>query len=170
MATSFTLKHDFPGIELDLFEEHLNHPELVKELGAMPGMKSRELISEKKAGNGDTLWQFKVVVDSKLPRAMEKIVSQEMMSWQESSRFSRPEHCIYWEMEPFMGKTKFQSSGTWELSEYDEGTRRIINGEVSIKVPFVGKAIEAFMVSEIKKSYEVEPTIQLEFYQRKQEG
>ena len=113
MATSFILQHDFPDIELDLFEEHLNHPELIKKLGAMPGMKSRELISEKRAGNGDTLWQFKVVVDSKLPRAMEKIISQEMMSWQESSRFSKPDHCIYWEMEPFMGKTKFQSSGTW---------------------------------------------------------
>ena len=37
---------------------------------------------------------------------------------------------------------------------------------MNVKIPFIGKTIEGFIIAELKRNYEVEPNIQNEFYAR----
>ena len=38
------------------------------------------------------------------------------------------------------------------------------NSEITFKIPFVGKIVEAYLVKELKRNYDVEPEIQRRFY------
>lgn len=172
MTTQFRLEHDFPSISLALFEKYLNHPKLNAHLQQMPAFRSRDMVEQQDLDNGDKLWKFKVVAGGNLPSSVKKIVSEEMFTWWETSRFIANEHCINWNIEPLFAKEKFEGKGTWQLIKSGRGTKRIIEGEIVVKIPFVGKVVETFIVSELKRNYDIEPQIQEDFYKlmKKEEG
>lgn len=165
MATPFRLEHDFPEISLTKFEKYLNHPDLNRALAGMPSFRSRDLLEEQQLASGDVLWKFKVVAGGELPPAIAKLVSPDMMTWIETSHFKKDEHCIEFHIEPIKGKDKFEGGGTWRMIKDGKGTKRIIEGTFNVKVPFVGKVFESFLVAELKKNYEIEPELQRQFYQ-----
>ena len=166
MATPFRLEHVFPEISVDLFEKYLNHPELNKMLAKMPSFRSRDLVEEKKDSSGEIVWKFKVVAGGEIPPAVSKVLSPDMFSWWENSKFLPKEHAIHFSIEPIAANGKFAGNGQWKLSKNGKGTKRVIEGEMSVKIPFLGKIVETFLVNELKKNYEVEPQIQAQFYEK----
>lgn len=164
MTTPFRLEHDFPGISLTKFEKYLNHPKLNDMMKDMPAFRSRELIEEQRAANGEILWKFKVVAGGEIPPAVTSVVSPDMFSWIETSRFVPEEHCIHFNIEPLIAKDKFKGAGRWILKGEKKGTKRIIEGEITFKAMLIGKIVEGFMVKELNRNYEVEPDIQRRFY------
>lgn len=164
MTTSFRLEHDFPGISLAKFEKYLNHPKLNKMMVKMPAFRSRDLVEEQKLPNGETHWKFKVVAGGDVPPTVSKLISPDMFTWVETSRFVPEEHCIHFSIEPLTAKDKFEGHGKWILKGDKKGTKRIIEGEVTFKIAFVGKLIEGYLVKELTRNYEVEPDIQRAFY------
>lgn len=164
MATKFTFEHEFPDISVDLFEKYLNHPELNEMMSQMPAFRSRELTESQEMPNGEIIWKFKVVAGGEIPPAVQKILSPDMFSWWENSHFIPSEHCIQFTIEPLVAKGKFDGGGRWQLFKQGNGTRRVIEGEMNVKIPFVGKIVETFLVSELKRNFEVEPEIQTRFY------
>jgi hypothetical protein len=165
MATSFRLEHQFPTISIDIFEKYLNHPELNKMLSRMPSFKERTLVEENSENNNEQEWKFLVRAASELPQAIKKVIPTSVMSWHEKSLFKKNEHTIYWSIIPLDTKIKFKGSGTWKLFEENSGTKRVIEGEIRVEIPFVGKMIENFIVKELQKNYEEEPLVQKAFYE-----
>jgi hypothetical protein len=164
MTTSFRLEHDFPGISLKKFIKYLNHPKLNEMLTGMPAFRSRDLIEEQKLPNGETHWKFKVVAGGDIPPAVSKFVSPDMFSWVETSRFDPTDQCIHFTIEPLIAKDKFAGQGKWILQSDKKGTKRVIEGDITFKIPFIGKVIEAYLVKELTRNYEIEPDIQRRFY------
>jgi hypothetical protein len=166
MATTFRLEHDFPDISVELFERHLNHPELIAMLSAMPAFRSRDLVEKKELGEGRVNWRFKVVAGGDIPAGARKVLSEDMLTWYEDTRFEPKEHTIYWTITPLAPKAKelLDANGIWKLIPKGEGTKRIIEGNITIKIPIVGKVAEQYLAGELKKNYDVEPDIQRKFY------
>lgn len=164
MTSAFRLEHDFPQIPLKKFEKYLNHPTLNTMLSGMPSFRSRDLVEEQKLPNGETHWKFKVVAGGELPPAIGRVISPDMFTWIETSRFVPNEHCIHFAIEPIVAKDKFTGTGKWLLLNDKKGTKRIIEGEITFKIPFVGKLIEAYLIKELTRNFEVEPDIQRRFY------
>lgn len=166
MATTFTLTHDFPDIPVDLFERYLNHPELIAMLAGMPAFRSRDLVEKKDLGGGTVNWRFKVVAGGEIPPAARKVMSEDMLTWHEDTRFVPAEHTIYWTIVPLKDSVKdiLEAKGIWKLIPSGQGTRRVIEGTINVKIPFVGKIVEQFLASELKRNYDVEPEIQRRFY------
>jgi Protein of unknown function (DUF2505) len=169
MTTTFRLEHDFPDISLALFERYFNDPELIQMLSRMPAFRSRDLVERKDLGGGVVNWRFKVVAGGDVPASVRRVLSEEMLTWHEDTRFVPAEHTIHWTITPLNARAQevMSSRGTWKLLPKGEGTKRIIDGELTIKVPLVGKVVEAYLVGELKKNYEVEPDIQRGFYRKK---
>jgi hypothetical protein len=168
MATTFTLEHSFPDIPVDVFEAHLNHPDLIKALDKMPAFRSRDLVSKKDNGDGSTTWRFKVVAGGDVPPAVRKVLSEEMLTWHEDTRFVPAEHTIHWTITPLAAQAQklLESHGIWKLIPAGKGTRRIIEGNITVKVPLLGKVVEQYLASELKRNYDVEPDIQRTFYKK----
>lgn len=166
MTTSFKLEHEFPSVPLDVFEKYLNHAELNKMLSAMPSFKSRELVEEQTFENGEKHWCFRVSAGGELPPAVAKIASADLFTWNEKARFVPEEHALYFSIEPLSSKAKFEGSGKFVFSKLKNGTKRILEGEMNVKIPFIGKIVEGFLVGELKRNYEAEPDIQTRFYNK----
>lgn len=166
MTTRFKLEHTFSDIPIELFEEHLNHPELIDLLDAMPAFRSRELVGREDLDDGKIKWRFRVVAGGEIPPAAAKVLNEDMLTWWEDTIFSPSEHCIYWSIEPVKMKDKLVCKGTWKLNARAGGTHRVIDGELTVKIPILGKVVESFLVSELKRNYDVEPDIQRKFYQK----
>lgn len=166
MATTFTLTHDFPDISVELFERHLNHPELIAMLAGMPAFRSRDLVEKKELGGGVVNWRFKVVAGGEVPPAARKVMSEDMFTWHEDTRFVPAEHTIHWSIVPLKDSVKdiLEAKGIWKLMPHGQGTRRLIEGNIHVKIPFVGKVVEQFLAAELKRNYEVEPDLQRKFY------
>jgi hypothetical protein len=169
MATPFRLEHDFPDIPIDVFERYLNHPELIEMCAAIPAFRSRDLVEEHDDGGGKRRWRFKVVAGGDIPAAARKVLTEEMLTWHEDTRFLPEEHTIYFTIEPIRWKGKFDCRGTWRLEPRGEGTHRVIAGSLAIPLPLVGKVAETVIVGELKKNYEVEADVQRRFYRRMME-
>jgi hypothetical protein len=169
MTTSFKLEHDFPDISVDVFEAYLNDPELIKMLDKMPAFRSRDLVDHKKDGDGSTTWRFKVVAGGDVPSSVRKVLNEEMLTWHEDTRFVPAEHTIHWTIVPLASKAQalLESHGTWRLLHAGKGTKRVIEGHISVKVPLIGKVVEQYLASELKRNYDVEPDIQRAFYRKK---
>ena len=168
MSTTFKLEHAFPDIPVEVFEKHLNHPDLIKMLDKMPAFRSRDLVSKVDNADGSTTWRFKVVAGGDLPASARRVVSEEMLTWHEDTRFVPKEHTIYWTITPLTQKAAdmLESKGIWKLIPDGKGTKRLIEGTITVKVPFVGKVVETFLAGELKRNYDVEPDIQRTFYKK----
>ena len=169
MATTFKLEHEFPEISVEVFEKWLNDPQLIKMLDKMPAFRSRDLVDKKDGGDGSTTWRFKVVAGGDVPSSVRKVLSEEMLTWHEDTRFVPAEHTIYWTIVPLAAKAKelLESKGIWKLVPQGKGTRRFIEGTITVKVPLIGKVVEQYLASELKRNYDVEPDIQRTFYRQK---
>jgi hypothetical protein len=170
MATTFRLEHEFPDISVELFEKHLNEPELIKMLAGMPAFRSRDLVHKKELGGGVIEWRFKVVAGGNMPATARRVVSEDMLTWHEDTKFVPAEHTIYWKIMPLKDKVQdlLEAHGVWKLIPQGKGTRRVIEGHITVKVAIVGKIVEQFIAAELKKNYDVEPDIQRRFYRSKQ--
>lgn len=170
MATTFRLEHDFPDIPIELFEKHLNHPDLIAMLAAMPAFRSRDLVEKTDLGGGVVGWRFKVVAGGDVPLAARRVVTDEMLTWHEDTRFVPSEHTIYWNIIPLSPKFReiLDAKGIWKLTPHTfgakTGTRRVIEGNIHVKIPIVGKIAETYLADELKRNYAVEPDIQRKFY------
>ena len=166
MATTFRLEHDFPDISIELYERYLNHPELIAMLSGMPAFRSRDLVEKTELGDGKINWKFKVVAGGDIPASARRVVNEDMLTWHEDTRFEPKEHTIYWTITPLKEKVQgiLDAKGIWKLTPKGEGTHRVIEGNISVKIPIVGKVVEQFLAGELKKNYDVEPDIQRKFY------
>lgn len=163
MTTAFKLEHDFKTIPLEKFVAHLNDPKLNKMLEQGLSFDERTLISRKEDVDGIE-WQFRVKKSGELPAAIKKVLKEDSLGWQEKSRFVRKENCIHWQILPDTRLIKFHGEGVWRLLAQSHGCKRIIEGKVTVEIPLVGKLVEGFIVNELVKSYEIEPSIQEKFY------
>jgi hypothetical protein len=163
MATKFKIEHEFANISLDKFIAHLNDPVLNKMLQEGLKFKERKMLERQENDEG-ILWQFRVKKQGELPKPIQKIVKDDALAWIEKSKLVKKDQCIYWEILPESKVFRFHGTGVWRLSAMSRGCKRVIEGEIAVEIPLVGKMVESFIVSELLKTYEIEPLIQEKFY------
>ena len=129
------------------------------------------MVATEEEGNGGIQWHFRVVAGGDIPASARKVVNEDMLTWNEVTRFEPKEHTIHWKIVPLKDKIKdiLNSYGTWKLIPEGQGTRRIIDGFIEVKIPFVGKVAETFLAGELKRNYDVEPDLQRKFYRMMKE-
>lgn len=164
MSTKFTIEHEFPSISLEKFVAHLNDPKLNTLLEQELNFEERRMVAKKSEKNGDIEWSFIVKKSGDVPPALKKIIKGNSFSWKEISRYVPKEHCIYWQILPDIELIKFHGQGVWRLKKFKKGCKRIIEGEIKVEIPLLGKIIESYIVNELKNTYEIEPEIQERFY------
>ncbi len=163
MSTSFKLEHNFPDIPLNKFIAYLNDPKLNQMLEKGLSFDERKMVKRKEDPLGIE-WQFHVKKHGELPNALKKVIKGDALGWQENSRFVRAENCVYWEISSESKVVRFHGEGVWLLSSQGRGCKRVIEGKISVDIPLIGKMLESFIVNELKKTYEIEPSIQAQFY------
>jgi hypothetical protein len=154
----FEIVHEF-DISLDAIELAVLSPGLIDQLA--PRLASIEEMTQKQHdlvnGTLKRVWSYQANV--KLP-AFAKNITRDMMAWDEVSTYDLKTHSSSWKIQPHIKQSwqkYFAASGSYELVPTKEGhTRRIVKGELTLRVPVVRQMAERMIVNEVKKTFEAE--------------
>ncbi len=154
----FTIAHEF-DIPRDALELAVLSPDLFGKmkarLGSVKGVEQKEHRLD--AGKLHRRWTFRANIN--VPNFAKKHVTADMLVWDEESTYAIGGHEATWEvfLKPEWQK-HFSAKGNYLLVELDAGrSKRVIEGELDLRVPaVVRKVAEAFILSEVKKTFEVE--------------
>jgi hypothetical protein len=156
----FEITHDF-DIPRDAVELAVLSPDLANRIA--PRLASIESVLQRehalKDGVLERVWSWQANV--KIPPFAERYVTREMCAWDERTTYSLGRHASDWTIEPRLKpewRKYFEAKGTYELVAMGEGrTRRIVRGEVALKVSPVLKHLgERMIVSEVRKTFYAE--------------
>lgn len=155
----FEIAHDFE-IPRDALELAVISPDLFSRLRAR--LTNMEEVRQKQhvlqGGVLDRIWAYQANV--KVPVFAQKVVTREMLSWDEISRYELEMHRARWEVHPNVRaewRKYFHAEGTYELVALGSGrTRRLVVGELDLKVPVVKRVAERAILGEIRKTFDAE--------------
>ena len=164
----FTLIHVF-DIDRATFERWLNDPELLAMAKTIPNLAGRELVSYREDGKLRS-WVFRNTASGEIPEAARALVKPEMLTWNEESTWDLDAHAFTWRIVPEHFAHLLDAHGSWSLTEEGARTHRVIDGELRVKVPLVGRLIEEVIVGRVKQSFEAEASVQRRFYATKRTG
>ncbi len=155
----FEIAHEF-DVPLDALELAVLSPDLF--LRMSPRLTSMEEVRQKRhaldAGVLDRVWAYQANV--KVPVFAQKVVTREMLSWEEQSSYTLATHSASWVVVPQVKaewRKYFHAAGTYRLLPLASGrTRRVVEGELTLKVPVVQSVAERAILSEVRKTFEAE--------------
>ena len=157
----FEIVHDF-DIPLDAVELAVLSPDLVSKLKAhlknMDDVRQKEHKLEK--GVLHRVWAYQASVKVPVPVFAKKMVTREMLSWDESSTYDIKKHAASWSVKPNVKpewQKFFQAEGKYKLVPTERGkTRRSVEGELFLRVPVVQKMAERAILGEVRKMFDAE--------------
>jgi hypothetical protein len=147
----FKVEHVFGGIELPAYEKlYFDEPFNVA-LCQATGL-GRTLV---KLETRDGLLTRAVLVhpERELPGPVARIIGSGSFEYTEHLEYRLGSFAGTWRTEPAMLKDKIVSQGAFSFAAAPGGIRRVVEGEVKVKIFGLGGVIEAFVVADVEKSY-----------------
>jgi hypothetical protein len=164
MATTFRLEHIWPVPLSVILAHHLDEEAHRRSNAAMTGAdRVRKSIEER---DGKTHQSFRVAGTS-IPAAARKVLSADALEWIEESVWDPAAHRFTWRILPNVMKEKISAHGELFYEEVGGQTRRVVTGEIEIKIPIVGRTVEKVIVDQLKANYDQAAGAESAFYQEK---
>ncbi len=155
----FEIIHEFE-IPLDAIELAVLSPDLFSRLKThltnMEEVRQKQHVLE--GGVLQRLWSYQASV--RVPVFAQKVVTREMLSWDEQSTYTIRTHSAKWTVLPNVKpewRKHFHAEGTYRLVALaSDRTRRLVEGELTLKVPVVQKVAERAILAEVRRTFEAE--------------
>ena len=159
----FNIVHDF-DIPADALELAVISPDLVGKLGAAMARRpvGIEKITERrhslKNGVLERTWHYQANV--KLPKFARGYVTPEMCAWDETTEYEMARHRGRWTIVPNVKpewRKFFAASGSYVIEPLGDGrSRRVVQGDIELRVRVVRQVAERLILSEVRKAFEAE--------------
>lgn len=115
---------------------------------------AREVIEE--SDSGDVLTRkLRFTPHAELPTAAAKIIGSSKLVWDQVNHWHRSKSSLLWEVLPtFISSDKFTAKGDFRVVPNGSGCAVEVDGEIAVKIRFIGGQIESQVVSQIKDAYD----------------
>jgi hypothetical protein len=126
-------------------------PRFYELLGELPKLGRPELLERREVGSVvDLSVRFRFT--GNLSPAVTRVVDPARLSWVEESVHDLEHHTVTFHMKPdnYADRLRFEGSYRFEPVG-DRQTRRVAEGEVAVRVPIVGRAVEGAIVSGLRE-------------------
>jgi len=131
-------------------------PAFFESLRELPQIGKPEVVSHERDGDRATL-RVRYRFVGHLSAAVTAVVDPKKLSWVEESVHDLASGRVTFRMRPDHYGDRFASHGTYRFQAAgDDQTVRIVDGEVTIRMPIVGGRVEAAIVSGIKEHLDAE--------------
>ena len=151
----FRLEQVFPG-PLEVVEAALVDPGFLERLGQLPKLGRPELLDQRE--EGPLLRQrvrYRFVGD--LSRAVTRVVDPARLTWVEELTLDRRSHQSTFRILPDHYGDRLQCTATMQLSPAGDGsTRRLTLGDLTVRMPLVGRRVERAILSGMAEHSEAE--------------
>ena len=154
----FRIAHEFE-IPRDALELAYLSPDLVEKLSKrLKTIVCEQRKQELKSGSLKRVWFYRASV--KVPKLAKEYLTPEKLAWDEVSTYDLKKHASRWKIVPNFRpewRKYFSATGTSKLEKVGESeSRRVIEGEIELRVPVVKKVAEAMILAEVRKVFEAE--------------
>ncbi|MCA9533756.1 MAG: DUF2505 family protein [Myxococcales bacterium] len=129
----------------------LDDPSFDERMSARTGVV-REVLERKEDESGSYV-RFRVTANKEIPAVMAKAIGADRIRYEQESRRAAGSTTLAWTIIPMVLASKFQGSGTTTVRATATGCERVIEGELVVKVPIVGKQMEAKLLESVEESY-----------------
>ena len=161
MRFEITLEFDIPAVALELA---VISPDLADKFGRVVTKRrvGIESVTERsrsvKNGVVERVWHYQANV--RIPKFAQGYVTREMCAWDERSEYRLGDHRGKWAIVPNIKpewRKYFSAEGTYVIAPLGGGrSRRVVTGELEVRVRVVRQVAERLIVGEVKKAFEVE--------------
>ena len=148
----FKADHTFRGIDLPAYEKlYFDEPFNIELCKAT--RLDRSLVKLETAGAKLTR-AVKVSPEGRdIPGPVAAVLGGSKFEYTEYMDYELGKYQGRWRTEPFVLRDKILSSGTVAFSAVPGGVRRLVEGDIQVKIFGVGGLIERFVVGDVEKSY-----------------
>lgn len=149
----FVVDHVFHGTDVDRFAEVYFSEEFNEAVAPITGMKERRLVEERRDPDGKLHRRVRLAPDVSLPGPLQKLVGKEAITYDEVAVYDPAAREARYRIEHKAGD-RLEVKGVVRFLPVEGGVRRVIEGDVDVRVFGVGGLVERFIESEVKKGYE----------------
>ena len=136
---------------LEAVESAFVDPAFLHQLGALPKLGSPELLDQTEEGNL-VHQRLRYAFVGHLSPVVTRVVDPARLTWVEESTLDRTTHQTTWRIVPDNYANLLEASGVITLAPDAEGaTVRRTEGDVRVGVPFVGRKVEAAIISGLQE-------------------
>lgn len=151
----------FARVTVERFAEVYHSEAFNNAVAPVSGMRSRRLVEERVDDKGVRHRRVRMVPDTKLPAAIQKVADSlaasvgaaEGITYDEVSTYDPATHTVTFKVESKAGD-RVKMAGTIRFVPDGDGVRRIIDADIDVKAPLgIGGMIERFIETETVKGY-----------------
>jgi Protein of unknown function (DUF2505) len=150
----FELRHHIDA-GVDEVASALLDPDFQASLADVGGLKSREVLEQKKEGGGKVVRRVRCVLGRDLGPA-KRFLGNAEPAWVEEAHWSPDELTWSWRILPEVAAELLAASGTTLLRATGDTTERVVAGTVKVKVPLYGSRVEGVIVRNLEEAYSEE--------------
>jgi hypothetical protein len=160
----FEISHELDApldvVELAVLSPDLG-PRMVRSLSMIASVETVE--HEIKGGELRRVLRFHA--SAPLPIFKNNPIAREAMTWQELTTYRLADHSSTWTIfTKDEWRRYFRSQGTYRLERAPDGrTRRIVMGDLEIRLSLLGPVVERMALAEVRKTYDAEAETLREF-------
>lgn len=153
----FELVHLFDADVETMQQAVFYDAELNKRLLKMPNVSDRVVKELKDEGDFAKRVMF-IEVAAAVPKEVRSILGDKL-GWHEYATLDKKNHVIDFEIKPTV-KLPLECRGRYAMHPEGNGkVRRVISGDVNVKIPLLGKTVEKVIVGQLSTTFELDYAI-----------
>lgn len=121
-------------------------------------LAEREVLSQEERADGVIVRRCRCVLDIDIGGPAQSLIGDGDPAWIEIAEWNASRLTWTWVIEPEVAADLLASHGRMMLRPDGEGTERVVDLDVKVRVPFYGGKLEAKIVEELAETYDEEAT------------
>lgn len=155
------IRHDFP-CDCETYWRSFNDPAFIARMESLTNME-RTVLSEETLEDGTVkrLQRFQTQVT--LPGPAAAAIGVKQLFYDQESITDAARFHVAWRVIPPAVPDKIKASGTLVVQATPTGCTRIVEGDVRVTIPMMGKRIEKMVVEMLGKSYDASARLRMKW-------
>lgn len=113
----------------------------------------RDVVDERTEGDL-SIQRIRFTPDRELPSAVAKMIGTSKLAYDQENKYDEANGVLHWEVLPSFLPDKVKAAGRVTVEDLGNGRcAQVIDGEINVKVTFIGGQIEKAVVAEVEKSW-----------------
>jgi hypothetical protein len=163
-VTHFSITHDFEGDPATFWKLFFHEPYNL-ELYERIGVKERKVLQHDE-DDEKIRFSLRIMPKRDLPSVIKKIVGGDL-GYTETSTYWKAKSLIDVRIEPTLLKERTKIHATYTVKPTAPGRfRRTFEGDIDVDLPLVGRKVEATVLDDMKKSYDVAAQVTAEWLKK----
>ncbi|HYZ92597.1 MAG TPA: DUF2505 domain-containing protein [Actinomycetota bacterium] len=164
----FTLENRIDAPLNDVEQASLDD-EFQRRLTSLPNVHERRILSVETDEGGCVHRLVRYAFAGPVPAPVLRAIGGSTISWDEKATFDPSAHEWRFKIEPHVMAGRFECDGRYAFVPEGDSTTRIVEADIRVKIPIVGRQVERFISGSLKTTMNAEAAMLDEYLKWKRE-